>query len=434
MLAFFQFYKTYSRAWHILFLMLAVGIITGAAGASLAALGLFLIRKPRLKYETLLVLFLFTFFLGDNFEGPLAFANTLRFVMLGIALVVLGPKELLSNNVAWYIFPFAILATGITLVLSPLGIEAVARGLSYFLMALVLFKLVQLLILANPQRLYNLLILILALYVGVNFLLLVAPIFGTAYIKGRFTGLMGNPNGLGLVAMFSYAIVDVISRLKASSFSPKILVGFKVLLIVLILLTASRTSLLGVVAYELSVRLIKTKVLLVFALFLLLVAYNTLLNIDVEALIRAYGLADYLRVESLYDASGRTEVWQVAVDEIYRQPWWGKGMLYDGYYIDSYADRYIGEVRERHWGGVWSSYLSLLLNVGILGVLAFAYFWYHMYRLSCMPIVKTAFLIMCLLSALTESWMAASMNAFMPLVFLCWGLQIYQPIKLPQAA
>ena len=47
-------------------------------------------------------------------------------------------------------------------------------------------------------------------------------------------------------------------------------------------------------------------------------------------------------------------------------------MLYDDYFIKDFVSNNIGENAPRHWGGVWNSYLSLLLDVGIIGFIAYA--------------------------------------------------------------
>ncbi|WP_417860054.1 O-antigen ligase family protein [Winogradskyella sediminis] len=408
-----------------------MAILGGMAGgfivAAVLCLPLLFINNKVLKIETLFALFIIIFFLGDNFKGPLGFAPNLRFVILGISLIILIRFQLLKENEAKYILPFSIIATGITYAFSPLGVEAILRGVSYFLMALVVFKLVQLLVEHDAPRFYNLIVIVLAFYFCLNIIVFFIPFLGETHIKGRFMGLMGNPNGLAMVAMFSYAIIYVLKRLKQTSFSPLFFRGFKILLIGLIILTGSRTGLFSLVAYELIIRLLKYKFLLAIILVLITYIYGASATLSPQAIVESLGLSAYLRTESIEDASGRTEVWVVAVEEIKNQPWLGKGMLYDGYFINYYADRFIGENRARHWYGIWNSYLSLLLNVGIIGVLAFAFFWYKMYVHSQMKIIRLAFLILCLFSAISESWMAASMNAFMPLVFLCWGLQIYQP-------
>ena len=391
--------------------------------AAVFCMPLLFIKNEVLKIETLFVLFIITYFLGDNFNGLLAFAQNLRFVVLGIGLLVLLKFKIFKANEAKYILPFSIVATLITYALSPLGLEANVRGISYFLVALVIFKCVQLLVEYDARRFYNLIITVLGLYFLINLLVLFVPFLGETFVKGRFMGLMANPNGLGMVCIFSYGIIDVIKRKNEASFNLHFFTVFKVLLIGLVILSGSRTALFSILIYETCIRLLKYKFLLAVVLLLMTYVYGISASLSTKSVAESLGLSAYLRTESLEDASGRTEVWVVAIEEIKNQPWLGKGMLYSNYFINYYGERFLGENRERHWSGIWNSYLSLLLNVGIIGVLAFGFFWYKMYTLSKMKIVRFAFLMLCLFSAITESWMAASMNAFMPLVFTCWGLQ-----------
>jgi O-antigen ligase len=149
----------------------------------------------------------------------------------------------------------------------------------------------------------------------------------------------------------------------------------------------------------------------------------------IEEIINLSFLAEisFLRIETLADASGRIEVWPVAWEEIKNAPIFGNGILYDDYFIKDYVSINIGENASRHWGGVWNSYLSLLLDVGIVGCIAYAYFWIQAFRKSHDKNLAIAFVFMCLLSGFTESWMAASMNAFTPMMFLFWAIQS-QPV------
>jgi hypothetical protein len=404
--------------------MVVGGAFGGFPLAAALCLPLLFVRDEVFKIETLFVFFIFIYFLGDNYKGVLSFAQNLRFVILGIGLLVLLRFQLFTSNEAKYILPFAIVATVITFWLSPLGLEATSRGLSYFLVALVVFKCVQLLLEHDAQRFFNLLIIMLLFYFGLNILVFFIPFLGEAYLKGRFMGIMGNPNGLGLVAMFSYGLLDVIRKQKQTSFNALFFKGFKIVLIALVVLSGSRTALFGVLIYEVALRLLKFKVLLAIALIGIGFIYSISATLSIEDIVASLGLSEYLRVESIADGSGRTEVWAVAVEEIKNQPWFGKGMLYDGYFINNFAERFMGENKARAWYGIWNSYLSLLLNVGILGIAAYSFFWYKMYALSQMKIIRFAFLMMCLFSAITESWMAASMNGFTPLVFLCWAIQM----------
>jgi O-antigen ligase len=148
-----------------------------------------------------------------------------------------------------------------------------------------------------------------------------------------------------------------------------------------------------------------------------------------EQFIMSIGLSDQLRLENFSTAGGRTEAWAVAWEEIKNSFWIGKGLLYDNYYIKDYVANYFGSNYARHWGGVWNSYLSLLLDVGFIGVLVYIIFWIRIFKISKILNLSVAFILMCFLSAITESWMAASMNPFSPLMFLFWAIQSQPLVK-----
>jgi O-antigen ligase len=200
------------------------------------------------------------------------------------------------------------------------------------------------------------------------------------------------------------------------------------MIVSIVILTGSRNGIFSLLIYEIAILSNKNKGLFSIGLGILLLFYYSISVYDIIAILNSFGLGDFFRVDSLLDASGRTEVWEVAWQELKRSPWFGNGMMYDNYFIDEYGLQHYGVNRARHWYGIWNSYLSLLLNVGIIGLAAFAYFIKEMYRFAQNKNLAFAFLVMALFSAITESWMAASMNAFTPLFFLYWAIQA-QPIN-----
>lgn len=411
----------------LLFGILVV-IISGMFGGYIAASGvsafIIVILKDEQRIQFLLVLLMIVFALADNFKGPFAFAQNLRFTLLGVTLVVLAQYYLFERNKALLLVAFSIFALVITMAYSPLGSPAILRSLGYLVVGLSIFKLLQLRNEINRKETVQLVITLLFVYFFVNLVIFFVPIYADAYLSGRFSGLMANPNGLGLYAMFSYAFVIWVQKKEDIDFSRWFFTAFKLILFFLIIMSASRTALLGVVAFEITNRFLQYHILLIIGLAGITFLSVLLNNIEIDVIIHSLGLSDYLRVQTLETASGRTEVWQVAFEEFQRHPWLGQGMMYDNYFIDSYAEQRFGDNYARHWNGVWNSYLSLGLNVGIVGLTLFGYFWYRLFKSAKDNVFRVAFLVMILLSAITESWMAASMNAFMPLVFLIWALQI----------
>ncbi len=269
----------------------------------------------------------------------------------------------------------------------------------------------------------------LAIYVLINSILYFIPLGFDVWLSGRYRGLMHNPNGLGLVLLLSYPFIDLVRKQPIESFPPAFYTVMKIAIVLLAIITGSRNTLFSIIIYEAALQFSRNKGLFIIGLTVLLLGYYSISIYDIIAVIHKLGLAEYLRVESLLDASGRTEVWEVAWQEVKRSPWIGNGMMYDNHYILDYGERMFGPIRERHWYGIWNSYISLLLNVGIIGLAAYGYFIKEMYKHAQLKNLAFAFLVMTLFSAITESWMAASMNAFTPLFFLYWAVQA-QPLKI----
>jgi len=408
-----------------IFLPVIFVITAGVLGGFIAATGLLalmLIIKKKNTLELLFVLLIFTFFLGDNFRGPFAYMQNFRFVMVLFSFLYLLKYNLIKNSVANYLLPFTIIAFCVTLLFSPIGIAAVFRSLGFWLVGLVIFKLAKLLYLSNTKRVSELLMLALVLYFTVN-LLLVFISFENGYMNGRFRGLTANPNGLCMIAMFSYAIITLIEKRKDITLK-KTFLALKILLFFIIFITGSRTAFFSVLFFELVNRLLKNKVLLFLAIAVFVFLYLVIESIASFQVFEFLESFDFIRIETLADGSGRTEVWPVVWEEISNAPFFGNGILYDDYFIKDYVSTNIGEYASRHWGGVWNSYLSLLLDVGVIGCIAYVYFWIIVFKKSHYKNIAIAFIAMCLLSGFTESWMAASMNAFTPMMFLFWAIQL----------
>lgn len=420
--------KLYSRFVSLknIFIPVLAIILGGVVGTWIASSALLLLTvmfmPNKIKAEFLFVLFFLVFFLGDSFSGPLSFAQNFRFVVLGFSMVYLLRFQLFKNNFGNYIFPFSLVAIIITFFFSPVGTMAVLRAVAFWLVAVIIFKLFKINYHKNPQRILQLVVLTITLYFGLTLLFIFLPGI-SVFQMGRFKGLMGNPNGLGMLAMFCYAILSLVKERQEINFDKSFFLKLKVLLIILIMLSGSRTALFSVIIFEMVIRFINNKILFFLALLSVSFIYVFNSSFGLVSVVEFFELSDYLRVDSLQDASGRMDVWPVAWEEIKNNPWVGNGILYDDYFIKDYVLRNFGEAPSRQWGGVWSSYLSLLLDVGIIGILVYAFFYVKMFVKALDKKKALAFILLCIFSAITESWMASSMNAFTPLMFLFWAIE-----------
>ncbi|KAB1067855.1 O-antigen ligase family protein [Tamlana haliotis] len=421
----FKYYKSFKGVFIPAILFLIIGVATGFIGATAFALIIFSLKKYKYKLEFFLIAFLLTYILANNFSGPFAYNGNLRFIILALALVVLIQINISKVSLAWYSLPFVIVSFVITLLFSPLGFEALSKSLGYIFVAFTIFKLTDILY-VKQDKIAIILFHFFLSFLIINLVLVINPNF---YLVGRFMGLTGNPNGLGMLLVFMYGVIDLLKQRKElTSIKKPILLGYMFLTFALILLTGSRTALGSLIFYVLANKVLtNTKMIIPYSLFMVL-ALLTIYFVSLQDLLTFVGSNIDLRLNSIETASGRTVVWGVAWEEITRHFWYGQGFMYDTYFIKDYADKYIGLVRERYWGGIWSSYLSLLLNVGIVGLLAFAWMVIKLYKKAKLKATALIYIITVLLIGVTESWMAASMNPFTPLFFLYFAIQ-NQPLK-----
>lgn len=415
-------YSEYKKIWTSLFFIVALGAVSNFIVASLALMIVVMVANNALKPELFFVLFLTTFFLADNFSGPFSYNQNLRFVILGGTLVYLYRFNVLNNRMAKLVLPFTIVALFISLFFSPLGVASVLRAVAFWLVALCIFGLVKVLY-EKEKNISRLIVLTIALYFGLTLFLRFVPLFDVIHTDGRFQGMMGNPNGLGLLSMFSYGIIDLIKFKNDSGFNQKFINRLKLLIIIIIVFTGSRTALFSVLIYEVVTKMSKNILMMLLSLLVLGSAYFIMSSIGFNVILSSMGLSEFMRLDTLENASGRTDVWGVAWDEIMRSPFFGNGILYDSHFMLNYARKTFGDAWDRQWNGVWSSYLSLLLDVGFVGVFVYFLSVYKMFKKSKHGSFAIGFVCMSLFAGITESWMAASMNAFTPMFFLYWAIQ-----------
>lgn len=415
--------------WDYKFLWIALGIIFVTTlftniiiGGLLTSFFLLIPFKDINRESFIILLFLGACFLATNTSGALSNFGDFRFVVIGIGLGLVAMQMKVYKFPLLYILPFSLYAAIISLTSTTSGYIEVLEGAIFLVVAVVLFALIHRAYQQKPIETQQILIGFLILFLGLNVLLLFSP-EGKFFLAGRFRGVLRNPNELGLVAMFCYGFFHFMEKKKDSEFPSGFFLGCKILFVVLALLSGSRTAIFGIIFYEIIYRFFNSKLKIAFSTVLFGVVFYMVIDIGILEIIQALGLSEELRVQTLITGSGRTEVWQVAWEEIKQNPYFGQGMGYDTAFIQDYASQFIGANPARHWYAIWNSYLSLLLNVGIIGFVLYFFFVYKLFKKAQYRRTATAFIAMALFAGITESWMISSVNAFTPLFFVYWAIQ-----------
>lgn len=230
------------------------------------------------------------------------------------------------------------------------------------------------------------------------------------YLIGRYRGMLGNPNGLGIYLVVNFLFYQVaISRFPNILTKRQQYILFALFLMSLILCQSRSAIVVFGLFYFFRFLFTKSSLIAWFVVILLIPSYYYLEQ-EAPKLLIEYGLGEYFRVDTLREGSGRTIAWEFAWDFIEKSPLVGNGFAYTESLFKEYF-LYLSNLG--HQGNAHNSYLTLWLDTGLVGLMMFlgpvAYFFV---RGSRNLKISFAILICVLFSTFFESWLAASLNPF----------------------
>ena len=368
----------------------------------------------------LLLHFLLVLLLGDNkllgweYFSQLKIVNTV--LLFAFILIFLLNGHYTFNRKLLFFLPF-ILSAFISASLSPIIFTAFLRTISYAIMLCISFIMFKSIIEKEGNAFIKDLVFLSILIFSLGFFFtIIVP--ASTYSQGRYKGIFGNPNGIGLfsVVIFPFLIWSFREKIFKQN-APIYIAG--ILLIFSLLLSNSRNGMASIMIFMFFYLLINSHKNIKISFFSIILPAILLifLNFSLVEIINGLGLGKFLRVESLLDGSGRTLSWQFALQEIPKNPWLGKGFYYNIYVYREFLPESIQHLREL--SSSWNSHLNFLLDTGIIGYFLFfiplSYmilsFGHEYYRL---PLWLTV-----LFAAVYEAWLSASLNTF-TIYFFCF--------------
>ncbi|MBL8000640.1 MAG: O-antigen ligase family protein [Flavobacteriales bacterium] len=232
------------------------------------------------------------------------------------------------------------------------------------------------------------------------------------YVAGRFRGLFGNPNGLGIFCYVSFMLVYLINYLNPSLFTRIERVFLFGVIGFILIKSGSRTSVVATSMFLLFGRFFSLSPFLGFISFIAFLGIVELISSNLASIVISLGLEKYFRVETLEDGSGRYFAWNFAWEQINK----GGFLIFGGGFgNDEWVMRhnypYLRSMG--HHGGVHNSYLTMWFNTGIVGLLIY-FRSYFLLFLKANKQVPIAFAVMfsSLFSVMYESWLTGSLNPF----------------------
>lgn len=387
------------------------GIYLGSISYILILLGILALMSRGRYAEILLGLWIFLMFSDSHFE-MFDFAKGFKPIYMSLlAFIVLAHRGVIdaSNNLVFKIFlPFFIWAF-LILYDNPELFKSIQKTFSYAFLFFSVPVIMRYLFKARQAETLRTFYLIVVSYLALGLIMkYINPEF--AYLAGRFRGLMGNPNGLGVLVLIVALFFDTVFRKVPEQFGRQEKVVFWIIIFANLLLSQSRSSLFALILYLTFSNFNALKGflgLLVFAAALF--SYQFVMN-NLPVVIQALGLEEFFRLDTLEGGSGRLLAWTFAWEQIQENFFIGKGFNYTEWIFGA---NYQMLANMGHQGNAHNSFLTFWLDMGLIGLIIYLVAFFLLF-ITTSKVYPNAIPVMyaILFSVSFESWLTASLNPF----------------------
>jgi len=236
--------------------------------------------------------------------------------------------------------------------------------------------------------------------------------------EDRYEGLFGNPNGLGIFCLLFFLLFTVVIDFFPELFSKREKMFIYGYIVLSVLLSGSRGSLFALIIYVVFVFLYKRSAILGTIVAIVFATTYSYISANLVGIINTIGLQNYLRINTLEEASGRFVAWKFTWDHIQENFWIGRGFEYTSYLFSIPKNvAYLQALG--HLGNVHNSYLTLWLDTGLVGLICYVFAFMASFIKG---IKKTALALpimyAVIFSSFFESWLTASLNPFTIILFI----------------
>ncbi|MBL7924540.1 MAG: O-antigen ligase family protein [Bacteroidia bacterium] len=409
----------------ISFIWVIVGIMVDVTAMGLVP-GAMLLYRNKGYYTEILASLILICYLSDNRHWEFSFATKGKDLALltASAIFFLNPANFPTRSKLYYAFiPFFVLAF-LLCSRHPTPMLSFQKTLSFFLMvAIIPNYFLRQLDVEGEVFLKKIIWLATTLYLIAFAMRFMLPPDWT-YLEGRYNGLLGNPNGVGLFSTLIFMLIYISSDRYPNMLSPldKIIIYGSLLLSVL--MASSRNAIFSIMIFLVFSRFYKISPWIGFVTVIITAMLYQVINENLPVIITNLGLANYFRVKHLDDGSGRLIAWNFAWSQIQKYYFMlGRGFAFEEWLFEKNKDwlNMLG-----HQGGVHNTYLAVWLNTGIVGLCFYLFGFFHAFFKAARNnhlAFPAMFAIM--FSITFEAWFQASLNPFTVIALLIISLLQY---------
>jgi hypothetical protein len=409
-----QYYKENIQ----LFLIFIILLVTGMYGGPVIYVVLpftMLLMKQKNMMEELFLGYLFILILSDSLETKLLFAKDVKniYITLLAVFVFFDSRNFQPFDKLYKIFfPFFIFSifTMLFSINDSFIYTSIQKTASFIISFFVIPNFVTKLYREEGPQFFKRFVFCVFTFLLLGFLFKYT-IPGVASLEsGRFRGVFGNPNGLGLYCVMAFIIFFVLNEFFPDLFNKRERIIIYIAILFSIFLSDSRNAILAIVIFYFFQSFFSLSPFLGLVVFLMILFFAEIISNNLTAIILSLGLGDVFRIKTLDDGSGRYIAWDFAWKQIQNNFFIGKGFAYNEYYMR----QHYGELGKLgHQGGIHNSFLTFWMDQGLIGLLIYLRSYFLMF-IKASKKSKFAYPIMFAISftAIFESWLVGSLSAF----------------------
>lgn len=395
-------------------LALVLASFGGSIVAILVTLLILLIDLSKGKLTYVLIVFLSLLLFSDS-NSPMFFqsgknARNLALIMLSLFLIFKGKTNFQYSYLKY--FAFYILIAFIGLLFANFNMIGLQKLLSYALVIWVVPVFLFLIFEKGEGLIFSRQIIVTFAFLYVISIVLsrLNPFYFAQF--GRFNGIHRNPNGVGIFSTLFIMNIYILREKFKDIFSKKVFYLIIGVFVFCIVLSGSRNAMISLGIFALF-SVLRIKLVLGFLIVLIFASSYQFILMQIESLILSSNLENELRLDTLSYASGRIYIWQACWMEIQNNYWLGHGFSYEEYSKWDRAYYKILPMLIHNYGNIHNSYLTIWLNTGLLGLMAFLFgIIRYVIKFQFKSKLLAPFIFGAFFLAFFESYLVASLNPY----------------------
>ena len=416
--------KEHLQLFVLMILWTITGIYLGSVSFAIIGLSIVLLMTRRFYVEILLGFWMILMY-SDSFEQMFDFAKAFKPIyMLVVAGVVILHRHVLleGQNVIFRLFlPFFVWSF-LIMYDNPQISLSFQKTLSYSLLFFTVPAIMRHLLERDQHSTLKAIVFFGTAYLTAG---LILRFFGVEFVYhvGRFSGLMGNPNGLGVLT-FLFAMLFATASFRHPNFLPR---GIRVLVWLIIFanlfMCQSRSALFATLLYLLfSSASVLRGFVGIIAFAIIIFSYQFLLH-NLPLVVTSLGLEEFFRLDTLEGGSGRLIAWEFTWTQIQDNFFVGRGFTYTDWI---FWQNYDLLTSLGHLGNAHNSFLTFWLDTGLIGLILYLIAFFLMFftiskrYANAVPVMYAI-----IFSASFESWLTASLNPNTITLLMTLSIMLY---------